>query len=209
MSLALDGVQNFLPAAAEQLDIDRQFAVHLLDQRQAALKPLPCPLHLEPHHVTEFRRIAGCRNIVFTDAMTAQVLQREIDSSLGMVIAYVLPEIGQLQRGTGEIRKGLPIRIAISAEIENEMAHWIRRIAAVAEQIFEGFVARDRLVLAEGFQQVVERLLGISNFRTVSSSATKTGCRGVAGVAGIEFRLPLVEHFERRIGIAHLVAQIV
>ena len=141
ISLALDGVQNFLPAAAEQLDIDRQFAIHLLDQRQAPLKPLARPLHFEAHHFAECRRIARCRNILFTHAVTAQVLQRKINSSLGIIIAYVLPEIGQLQRGTGEIGKCLAISIAISAEVENQMAHRIRRIVAVAEQIFEGFVS--------------------------------------------------------------------
>ena len=112
----------------------------LLDQRQALLKPLRARA---PPRTASSRRMPACCGPAEISSsltpMTAQVFERKIDSSLGIVVAHVLPEIGQLQRGTGEIRKGLPIGIAISAEIENQMAHRIRRVAAVAQQVFEAF----------------------------------------------------------------------
>ena len=40
ITLALDGVQNLLSAAAEQFDVYREFAINLPCQGQALLKPL-------------------------------------------------------------------------------------------------------------------------------------------------------------------------
>ena len=100
-------------------------------------------------------------------------------------------------------------RIAISAKIENEMADRIRGVAAVTQQIFERLVARDGLVLAKRFQQVIERLFRNIKFADGLFERDKHGMPRIARIAGIEFGLPLVEHCSDACGIADFIAQIV
>ncbi len=84
--------------------------------------------------------------------MFAEILQREINAALLEIGAYVLPEVGQLQGGAGEVGKLLAFRIAVAAEIQDQVSHGIGGIAAVAEEIVERVVAGDGLVLAESAQ---------------------------------------------------------
>ena len=155
-------------------------------------------------------RVLAVANRFFAHAEAPQILQRKINPSLVIVHAHVLPEIRQLQRGASVVGKPLPLGIAIAAQVQHQMPHRIRRIAAVAQQIVERLVAADTLILPERGQQIGELCLGISNSRTVSASATNTGCRRmIAVVAGIQLRFPLVEQLQRCGRVANLIAQIV
>ena len=107
--------------------------------------------------------------------MLSKKRQREIDAVLCEIDRHVLPEIGKLQRGTGGIGKLLPLGIAIAAQIQHQVPHRIRRIAAVAEHIVPILIAGDALILLEGLNQAIERLDGNLKFLDGGRSATKTG----------------------------------
>ena len=157
--MALDGVQNFLPAAAEQFDVDGQCAVNLRDQWQALREPFPRAFDFKFDHLAERGSVFAVPYRFFAHPETAQVFERKINSSFGKVRAHVLPEVRELQGGAGVVGKLLALGIAISAEVQHQVADRIRRIAAVAQQIVEGFVAGDRLILPERGQQIREFML--------------------------------------------------
>src|ERR1035441_8874488 len=152
--LTLDCMQNFLSAAAEEFDICGQFAIDVRDEWQALRKPLLRALDLKLHHCAELGSIFPGTDDLFAHAKPAQIFERKINSSFGKIRAHILPEIRQLQGGACAIGKLLPLRIAVSAEVKHQVANWIRRIPAVAQQIVERVVAGDPLVLAESRQQI-------------------------------------------------------
>ena len=94
------------------------------------------------------------------DVEAAQVFERKIDASFFVVDADILPEVGELQGGAGEVGKVLAFEIAISAKVEHEMADGIGGVAAVGQQIVESFEASDGLILAEGAEQVGKFVFG-------------------------------------------------
>ena len=151
------------------------------------------------------------RNIIFAHAEAPQVFERQIDPALGVVHANVLPEVRQLQRGAGEIGKLLPLRIAIAAKIQHEMADRIRRIAAIAEQVVESWVARHRLILTKRRQQVGKALLG--NFEVAEPSRPARQTPDAAGLPCVASVAAQFRHWssncKRGAGIADLIAQIV
>ena len=118
------------------------------------VKPFACALDFKFHHLAKSRSVAALCQIFFGDRIAAQVLERQIDSAFAVVDCDVLPEIRQLQSGAGVIGKLLALGIVISAEVEDEMAYGIRRIAAVGEYMVEGFEAGDGLVQAEGGEKI-------------------------------------------------------
>ena len=93
-----------------------------------------------------------------------EAFQGEIDSAFVVIGADVLPEICQLERGAGEVGKLLALGVAVSAEIEDQVADGIRGVMAVAEEIVESLVASDGLILAEGGQEIGESLFGNVEF---------------------------------------------
>ena len=91
--------------------------------------------------------------------MLREGVERNVYAPLFEIARNILPEIRQLQRGAGVIRKLLPLSITITAEIENQSAHWVGRIDAVIEDGVPRGVALHPLVLAKRSQQIAERLL--------------------------------------------------
>jgi len=63
--LLLDRAQNFLAAAAEEFEIDGEFAVDFLDQRQALAKPILRAFDFKLHHGTERGSVLIARYVVF------------------------------------------------------------------------------------------------------------------------------------------------
>ena len=96
--------------------------------------------------------------------MLAKIFEWKIDTAFLEVGADVLPKICELQRGAGVVGKLLALRITVPAEIEDQMSNRIRRVAAIAEQIFEGLITGDGLVLAKGTEQIGELVLGNIKF---------------------------------------------
>ena len=114
-----------------------------------------------------------------------------------------------MQGGAGEVGKLLALGVAVSAEVEHEMADGIRGVAAIGQDVVESFEAGDGLILAEGDEQVGEFVLGNVEKADGFRERDEDGMLRDAFVAGVEFALPLVEQFERGGGVADFVAQIV
>ncbi len=90
------------------------------------------------------------------------------------------------------------------------MADRIRGVAAVGQDVVEGFEAGDGLILAEGaISRSENSCLGISNCADGFGERNEDGMPRSAVVTGVEFALPLVEQCERSGGVADFVAEIV
>ena len=74
------------------------------------------------------------------------------------VLGHVLPVLGQLQRGADGIGQLGPRRGEAAEDVEHDPAHRVGRQAAVAEQVLEGLVTGNGLVLPVGLDQVEEGL---------------------------------------------------
>ena len=207
--LALDGVENFLPAAAEEFEIDGEGFVYFFNERQAAEKPFVGALDFELHHLAEGVGIEILSQIFFRHCELPQVFERKINSAFGIVDGDVLPEIGELQSGAGVIGELLAFGVVIAAEIEDEMADRIGRVTAVGENIVKGFETGDGLVLAEGDEEIGEFVFRDGELVHRGSESNENGMAGHASIAGVEFDFPFVEQGERRGGIADFVAEIV
>src|SRR4029077_12033286 len=104
----------------------------------------------ELHQVMEGGAVAVVRDVVFADVEQMHIFEWQIDAALDVVGGYILPEIGELQGGTSEVGKLLALRVAISAEIQDEVSNGVRGIFAVGQQVGERGEASDGLILAEG-----------------------------------------------------------
>src|SRR5258708_6833591 len=92
-SLVLDGVQNFLSAAAEEFKVDRQLAIHFLDQRQSAIEPFARTLDLEPHELKELRRCATLCDIVSRHTETPPNFPPQLDPPFPEAHTHTHPAI--------------------------------------------------------------------------------------------------------------------
>ena len=101
--LLLNRVQDFLPSASEEFEINGQFSINHFDQRQPTFKPFPRALDFEPHESAKFPRIVFVRDIGFGYAVNAEIFERQINSSLFVIEADVLPEVRKLKGSAGEI----------------------------------------------------------------------------------------------------------
>ncbi len=137
------------------------------------------------------------------------IFQRNINASLGIIHGDVLPEVGQLQSGAGVVGELLALGVAITAQVEDEMAYGIRRIAAIGEDVFESLETSNGLVLAEGDEQVGEFVLGNAELSHSLRQRDKNRMAWSSRVTGIELRLPLIEQGERCRGIADFITEIV
>ncbi len=107
------------------------------------------------------------------------------------------------------VGKGKALGVAIAAGVEHEMADRIRRIMTVVENLVHGFEARDRLVLAEGYEQIGERIFGNVADANCFSESYKYRMPGFAAIAGVEFLSPEIEQSQRLLAVPHFVAEIV
>src|SRR5690348_16047959 len=114
-TLALDGVKDFEAAAGEKFDINSEVAADLLRERQAAPEPLTRALDFEAHEFQKFVRGAPAGDDRLFYGKAAKVFERKIDAALAVINGDVLPEIRELERGTGEVGELLAVGIAISA----------------------------------------------------------------------------------------------
>ena len=137
------------------------------------------------------------------------VFEGEIDAVFCVVDADILPEIGELEGGTGLVGEGETLGVAIAAGIEDDAADGIRGVAAVAEGIGHGGETGDGLILAEGDEQIGEWLLGDVAGADRFGEGDEDGMTGLAAIAGVELFTPEVEQGEGLFGIADLVAEVI
>src|SRR5579862_2888951 len=89
--------------------------------------------------------------------MLGKRIQWNINTTFFEVARNILPEIRELQGGTSVVGEFLPRFVAITTEIKNEPADWIRRVHTIVNQGIPVRIAVHCLVLAEGTQQIGER----------------------------------------------------
>ena len=78
-------------------------AVQRIDKRQAFLKQLSCPFHLERHEIAKSGGGLATRKLLVCVSEPAQVLLREVDPTHGVVALDVLPEVGELEGSAGGV----------------------------------------------------------------------------------------------------------
>src|SRR6266849_6594155 len=103
---------------------------------------------------------AAMDDVGFGEAVGSGNVERDVDAADFEVAPDVLPEIGELECGTGGVGEALARLVAITAEVEDETADGISRVHAIVDDRIPVGIALHRLVLTKGFQKVGEVLLG-------------------------------------------------
>ncbi len=132
--LALDGVEDFETAAAEEIEIEGEIAIDHVDERQPLLEETARKVDF----VFEERAEFGSRNSLLDgcvgDAEALHVVLRNVDAVFGEVDADVLPEVGELQGGTGGVGKAEALFVRVATGVEDEAADGVGGVAAVAAE---------------------------------------------------------------------------
>src|SRR3954451_4320678 len=101
--LFLDSVQDLQTSAAEQIEINGEFAIDFCDQRHSPMEPFAGSINFKLHHRAESGSVLSLSNLLFAHAKTAQIFERQVNAPFLVIDAYVLPEIGELQGRACEI----------------------------------------------------------------------------------------------------------
>ena len=135
------------------------------------------------------------------------VLLRQVHPALGEVLRHVLPVLGQLQRGAHQVGQALTFRRRGAEDTQDDAPDRIGGQLAVAEQVLEGRIPADRLVLPVGLDQHPERLRGNGAFGRDERELTDNGKRGRAhsGERTVEVLFDGVESAQPVIGFWCLV----
>ena len=133
-------------------------ARHQCDQRLAGVEHRFGPIDFAGQQLAELRIELAAGEHRFVVAGAAAAFLRQINAATLVIAGHVLPEVGQLQRGADLIGQLAAALVVAAAQIQHQAADGIGRVAAVAEQIVECFVASCGLILAESDQQIAERI---------------------------------------------------
>src|SRR6185312_3248694 len=123
--LVLNGIENLLPATAEEFNIDCKFMINALNQRKTALEPFTGALDLKLHQGDELGCGAALSNLFPADSKTAQVLQRQINAAFLIIHRNVLPKIRQLQSRACVVGELLAFGVFVAAKIKHKVANRI------------------------------------------------------------------------------------
>ena len=170
-----DGVEDLETAAAEEIEIDGEVAIDHADERKSLVEEVAGVFDFV---FEEGAKLGGGDSLLDCGIGYAEALHvvlRKVDAVLGPVDADVLPEVGELKRGTRRIRQAEALFVCVAAGVEDEAADGVGGVAAVAEHVLHGCVARDELVLPKAVSRSAKGSLGMEQARMVSASATKTG----------------------------------
>ena len=92
--MPLDGAQNLQAAAAKEVQIQRQVARDLADQRKPLFEERARIIDLATHKAAKLRRDNAFGNLRFADAKYLHIVFRNIDAAARKVLAHILPEVG-------------------------------------------------------------------------------------------------------------------
>src|SRR5712692_4767866 len=87
--------------------------------------------------------------VVVSVAEAPPVRGGKIYAADGEVAGHVLPKVGKLQAGANAVRQFAPCLVMRFAQVQDQAADRIGGIPAIAEQLLEGVVTLDTLVLLE------------------------------------------------------------
>src|SRR6266404_6612794 len=209
IAAGLDGVEYGKTAAAEHFEIDAEAGVDHFCERHALGEQRARASDQILHQVNVTVVEAALYEVGFGKAVRRGDIERNVNAALFEVARDVLPEIGELQCSAGGVGELLALLITIAAEIENEAADWACRIDAIIQDRVPSGIPLDRLILAKGFEQVGEGLLG--NFFGGDGLAQRDEdrMRRMPGIAGVQFLLPPIKKFEGALRVRNFVTEIV
>ena len=155
-----DRLQRRPPAFGKGRDGQAKGAGHQPGQRRAAVQVCLGAVDLERHQLSELGRGHGQPKILGSAVEALQVLARNVDAAVGVVLGDVLPVLDKLQAGADLVRQPDALGRGRVEDMEDEAAHGIGRKLAVAGEFLDRFVGMDGLVLAVGPDEATERLVG-------------------------------------------------
>src|SRR4029077_2664549 len=141
-------------------DIGSQGAIDHLDQGQTSQEQAASSSDQFLHERDVPFVEPALDDVRFGETVGGERVQRDIDTALFEIPRYILPKICQLQRRAGVIGKTLPHAIAISAQVQDEATHRIRRVNTIVEHSLPCRIAVHSLVLTESAEQVGKGLDG-------------------------------------------------
>ena len=115
---------------------------------------------------------------------------RNVDAPPREVLTNVLPEVRQLQCAARLIGKRESFRIAIAACIQHQSPDRVGGITAIRQNTLHRCIPRDRLILPEGGQQIIEWLFRNITHADRLSQRNEDRVSRLASIAGIELLLP-------------------
>ena len=93
----------------------------------------------------------------FGDVEVLHVLGGDVDSvAFEDVASDVLPEVDELECGADFVGEGLAVGVAVAAHVEDDSSDGVGGFGAVVEELVEGLIAGEGLVLFEGLDEIVE-----------------------------------------------------
>ena len=128
-----------------------------MHQRRAEAHQLARPRHELEHERMQGLAVMAREQGCGIDAVTQAIRLGNVQAPVLRVAAEVLPEVGELQRGTDGVGAGQRIGVADFVKVEQEPADRVGRAATVVEQRRAIGVADRRHVLREGVEQIAEQ----------------------------------------------------
>src|SRR5260370_4469255 len=209
IAAGLDGVEYGKTAAAEHFEIDAEAGVDHFCERHALGEQRARASEQMLHQVNVTVVEAALYEVGFGKAVRRGDIERNVNAALFEVARDVLPEIGELQCSAGGVGELLALLITIAAEIENEAADGIRGIDAIVQDRVPSGITLHRLVLAKGFEQVGEGLLGDFFGDDGLAQRDEDRMRRMPGIAGVQFLRPQIEEYEGALRVRNFVTEIV
>ena len=83
---------------------------------------------------------------------------RQINTAFLPIHSHVLPEVDELESGADAVALRQAERVGVAVEVQEQTADGVGAAAGIVHQLAEVLVAGFHYVLAEGGEQVVERL---------------------------------------------------
>src|SRR6266508_4368258 len=183
----LEGVQRREPTACEEADAPADASPDSRPQQAAR------PRGLEAQELEQL----GTRTVELAHAEAAPVLNRQIDAAELQVTRHVLEEVDELKPRADVVARREQLWLPVSAqEPEDEPPDRIGRMAAVFAQVVPRLVLGDALIHPVRLDQAQERLAGERELADRRLKHAEHGPGGLAGVAGVELALQLVERGE-------------
>ena len=103
------------------------------------------------------RRHPAARQIRLAGAAGVLNLARHVEPADPPVVAEVLPEVGQLQRGAQRVRRSIERVVAVAGDAQHETADRIGRSTAVIQHVAPRGVAGRHGILTERAHEIVEQ----------------------------------------------------
>jgi hypothetical protein len=112
--LLLDFLEHPHAAPAEQIQVERETAIHRFHQRQTFQEKFSRYLNGIAHHGLK-RGVERARaQVIQSVSVSLEDVQRQVHAIFFQIHRHILPEIGELQRGARSVRHPVALRVGIA-----------------------------------------------------------------------------------------------